>query len=107
MVNSASLYGTAQLPKFRDNQYLSAINVSKVKGTHSLRFGFEYDKFALNHFQPQGGTFGTPRGSFGFDDTLTALKGGVTKTHIIDGRIPHALLLEIYTEAGIGTEIVL
>src|SRR6185437_4711352 len=38
---------------------------------------------------------------------VTALRGGVTKTHIIDGRIPHALLLEIYTEAGIGTEIVL
>ena len=38
---------------------------------------------------------------------VTALKGGVTKTHIIDGRIPHELLLEIYTEAGIGTEIVL
>jgi acetylglutamate kinase len=38
---------------------------------------------------------------------VTALKGGVTKTHIIDGRIPHALLLEIYTEEGIGTEIVL
>jgi acetylglutamate kinase len=38
---------------------------------------------------------------------ITALKGGVNKTHIIDGRIPHALLLEIYTEAGIGTEIVL
>ena len=38
---------------------------------------------------------------------ITALRGGVTKTHIIDGRIPHALLLEIYTEAGIGTEIVL
>jgi acetylglutamate kinase len=37
----------------------------------------------------------------------TALRGGVTKAHIIDGRIPHALLLEIYTEAGIGTEIVL
>jgi len=37
----------------------------------------------------------------------TALKGGVTKTHIIDGLIPHAVLLEIYTEAGIGTEIVL
>ena len=36
-----------------------------------------------------------------------ALRAGVNKTHIIDGRIPHALLLEIYTEAGIGTEIVL
>jgi acetylglutamate kinase len=38
---------------------------------------------------------------------ITALKGGVNKAHIIDGRIPHALMLEIYTEAGIGTEIVL
>lgn len=38
---------------------------------------------------------------------ITALKGGVQKAHIIDGRIPHSLLLEIYTEAGIGTEIVL
>ena len=38
---------------------------------------------------------------------VQAIRAGVTKTHIIDGRIPHALLLEIYTEAGIGTEIVL
>ena len=38
---------------------------------------------------------------------VAALRGGANKTHIIDGRIPHALLLEIYTEAGIGTEIVL
>jgi acetylglutamate kinase len=38
---------------------------------------------------------------------VQAIQAGVSKTHIIDGRIPHALLLEIYTEAGIGTEIVL
>lgn len=36
----------------------------------------------------------------------SALEGKVKKTHIIDGRIPHALLLEIFTEEGIGTEIV-
>ena len=35
-----------------------------------------------------------------------AVKGKVKKTHIIDGRIPHAILLEIFTEKGIGTEIV-
>ena len=35
-----------------------------------------------------------------------ALLGGVAKTHIIDGRIPHSLLLEVLTEGGIGTEIV-
>lgn len=38
---------------------------------------------------------------------MTALKGGVKKAHIIDGRIPHALLLEIFTDQGIGTEMVL
>lgn len=37
---------------------------------------------------------------------LNALEGGVKKTHIIDGRIPHAVLLEIFTDKGIGTEIV-
>jgi acetylglutamate kinase len=37
---------------------------------------------------------------------LEALDGGAGKAHIIDGRIPHAILLEIFTRKGIGTEIV-
>jgi acetylglutamate kinase len=36
---------------------------------------------------------------------LRGIEGGVAKTHIIDGRIPHCLLLEIFTKEGIGTEI--
>jgi len=36
-----------------------------------------------------------------------ALEAGCAKVHIIDGRIPHALLLEIFTKEGIGTEITL
>jgi acetylglutamate kinase len=36
---------------------------------------------------------------------LQALKEGVAKTHIIDGRIRHAILLEIFTDVGIGTQI--
>jgi acetylglutamate kinase len=40
------------------------------------------------------------------DSCITALDGGVKKTHIIDGRIPHSLLLEIYTDKGIGTQII-
>jgi acetylglutamate kinase len=36
---------------------------------------------------------------------LASLENGVLKTHIIDGRLPHALLLEIFTNKGIGTEI--
>jgi acetylglutamate kinase len=37
---------------------------------------------------------------------LAAIDHGVSKVHLIDGRIPHALLLEIFTADGIGTEIV-
>ena len=37
---------------------------------------------------------------------LNALSNGVRKTHIIDGRAPHAILLEILTKVGVGTEIV-
>ena len=36
---------------------------------------------------------------------LDALKGGVSKAHIIDGRVEHAVLLEVFTDAGVGTEI--
>src|SRR6266568_6765644 len=37
---------------------------------------------------------------------INALKGGVEKTHIIDGRVKHAVLLEIFTKEGVGTEVV-
>jgi acetylglutamate kinase len=37
---------------------------------------------------------------------MEALKGGVEKTHIIDGRVKHAVLLEIFTKEGVGTEVV-
>ena len=40
------------------------------------------------------------------DACLTALDAGVKKAHIIDGRIQHSLLLEIYTDKGIGTQII-
>lgn len=37
---------------------------------------------------------------------VDALQEGAEKVHIVDGRVPHAILLEIFTDAGIGTEIV-
>ncbi len=37
---------------------------------------------------------------------LEALKGGVPRTHIIDGRVPHSLLIEMFSDRGIGTMIV-
>ncbi|HAH63049.1 MAG TPA: acetylglutamate kinase [Treponema sp.] len=36
---------------------------------------------------------------------MTALKGGVPRTHIIDGRVPHSLLIEMFSDRGIGTMI--
>jgi len=40
------------------------------------------------------------------DACMRAVESGVRKAHMIDGRVPHALLLEIFTDQGIGTEIV-
>jgi len=37
---------------------------------------------------------------------LEALEDGVAKAHILDGRVPHAVLLEIFTDRGVGTEII-
>ncbi len=37
---------------------------------------------------------------------LTALAGGVNRVHIIDGRVPHSLLLEIFTNRGVGTMVI-
>jgi len=36
---------------------------------------------------------------------LRAVRGGVPKAHVIDGRVPHALLVEIFTDEGVGTEV--
>ena len=40
------------------------------------------------------------------DAAVSSLAGGVSKVHIVDGRVDHAVLLEIFTQTGIGTEIV-
>jgi acetylglutamate kinase len=40
------------------------------------------------------------------DSCLKSLESGARKTHIIDGRLSHSLLLEIFTDKGVGTEIV-
>jgi acetylglutamate kinase len=36
---------------------------------------------------------------------LDAIHGGVTFAHIVDGRVAHSLLLELFTDAGVGTKI--
>ncbi|MNC95576.1 Acetylglutamate kinase [compost metagenome] len=36
---------------------------------------------------------------------LSAVRGGVPQAHVLDGRVPHALLLEVFTDEGIGTMV--
>ncbi|MCY7373600.1 MAG: acetylglutamate kinase, partial [Spirochaetaceae bacterium] len=36
---------------------------------------------------------------------LRAVRGGVPKAHVIDGRVPHAMLVEVFTDEGVGTEV--
>src|SRR6266700_582041 len=60
---------------FRDNQYVSNANLIWTRGRHGLRFGIEFNKTNINHFQPQGGAFQTARGSFQFGQGETAFNG--------------------------------
>ena len=41
------------------------------------------------------------------DSALAAIASGVEKVQFVDGRVPHSVLLEIFTDAGVGTEVVL
>ncbi|MFN7928625.1 MAG: carboxypeptidase-like regulatory domain-containing protein [Blastocatellia bacterium] len=61
---------------FRDNQYVGSANLSWIRGPHSWRFGLDYQNQQINHFQPQGGTFQTVRGTFQFNGNATRLQNG-------------------------------
>ena len=91
--------------KFRDNQYTGGWNVTKIKGSHNIRFGFEYDKSAINQFQPQGGTFQTARGTFGFDGSLTSLKGGAAINSGSPSNSWAQFLLGFPSETGKATQM--
>jgi hypothetical protein len=104
-INNLGNPGTGSPFQFRDNQYLFAINGTKVKGSHNIRFGFEVDRVGLNHFQPQGGVFQTPRGSFRFDGTLTALKGGAVVNSGSPSNSWTQFLLGYPSETGKATQL--
>ncbi|MCX6882356.1 MAG: acetylglutamate kinase, partial [Verrucomicrobia bacterium] len=40
------------------------------------------------------------------DSAVAAIQSGLHKVSLVDGRVPHAVLLEIFTDAGLGTEVV-
>jgi acetylglutamate kinase len=40
------------------------------------------------------------------DSAVAAIKAGVNKVSFVDGRVPHSVLIEIFTDKGVGTEVV-
>ncbi len=56
--------GTGNPFNFRDNQYAFSANLQKQFRAHRVRGGLEWLDQQINHFQPQGGTFQTVRGTF-------------------------------------------
>lgn len=79
--NNGAALGNAQPANpflFRDQQFVTGANLSWTKGKHNLRGGIEWNHSQLNHFQPQGGTFQNPRGSFQFNGDATSLQGSST-----------------------------
>jgi len=60
---------------FRDGSYVTGANLSWTRGKHGLRGGIEWNHSQMNHFQPQVGTFNTPRGAFDFNGTATSPPG--------------------------------
>ena len=86
---------------FRDNQYVGSANLAWLKGAHSFRFGADYLNPQLNHFQPQGGSFQTVRGTFGFSGNSTRQQGNAGS--IAESQQFHSwadFLLGLPTQAG-------
>ena len=91
---------------------LGAAKLVMCSDTHGIRTG-QSDESLASHLTKQQIEDLAADGVIGagmlpkVEAAFTALTGGVDKVHIIDGRIPHSLLLEIFSATGIGTEIVL
>lgn len=62
---------------FRDYQYVGNVNVTYIRGNHTMRFGGEYTHSAINHLQTNGAG---PRGQFTFTGGATSLNGGTGGT---------------------------
>ena len=81
----------------------------------SIRHGGVRLPLLANPLFPAGGLYGESKSQIldqigggmrpKLQACLQAINGGVTFAHIVDGRLPHSLLLELFTDAGIGTKI--
>ncbi len=68
--------------QFDDKQYVANVNLSWFKNAHVIRTGFDYSDQQINHFQPQGGTFQTARGTFQFNGNSTRLQDAVAPADV-------------------------
>ena len=83
--------GTGNPFQFRDNQYSTSVNLQKQVNQHLFRGGMEYLDQQINHFQPQGGTFQTVRGTFIFNGQATMLQDAPAPADVqvqLVGRVP-------------------
>jgi outer membrane receptor protein involved in Fe transport len=62
--------------QFNDKQYVGTASLLWLRNAHSFRAGYDYQNQQINHFQPQGGTFQTARGTFVFNGNSTRLQNG-------------------------------
>jgi len=91
---------------------LAAEKLVNVSDTHGIRQRPEDETSLLSHITESDAAALLASGVISggmipkVQTLLEALKGGVRKCHIVSGRVPHSLLLEIYTDRGVGTEIV-
>jgi hypothetical protein len=103
-VTGLSSFGNSNVSNpflFRDNEYNAALNLSWIKGSHSFRFGAEFQHYGINHFQPQT-SFG-PRGGFTFSGGITSLNGGPA-SNLYNGWAD--FLLGLPQQLGISTEYI-
>ena len=102
---------------FNINADLAAGSIASALGAEKLVYLSDIEGVLVNkrlvstlteseaqHFVKQGAIFGgmIPKVESAFD----TLNAGVKKVHIIDGRVKHSLLLEIFTDEGIGTQMI-
>jgi acetylglutamate kinase len=91
---------------------MAAEKLVNVSDTHGIRFKHDDESSLLSHISESDVRKLLSNGVISggmipkVQTLLEALKGGVKKCHIVSGRVPHSLLLEIYTDRGVGTEIV-
>jgi len=87
---------------FRDNQFVASGNLTWIKGHHEFRAGGEWDHTQMNHFQPQGGSFQTARGSFKMTGAATEQLSLNSSGKVVATDAPKTLQYNSYADFLLG-----